>query len=72
MATCCLLLTLSSFKKDMLGAFENAEYGLFRVNDKGDPLLTDMVNGEFEMIEGKSNQVNETQIDDTQGNKTSN
>ena len=32
--------------------YEAAEYGLFRVNQQGEPLLTHMVNGKFEVIEG--------------------
>ena len=39
------------FQEGHAKAFEDAEYGLFRVNDKGEPLLTDMVNSEFEVIE---------------------
>ncbi|WP_413189745.1 GDYXXLXY domain-containing protein [Psychrobacter sp. AT9] len=39
------------FQKGHAEAFEMAEYGLFRVNDKGEPLLTDMVDGTFKMIE---------------------
>ncbi|WP_350561714.1 GDYXXLXY domain-containing protein [Psychrobacter sp. CAL346-MNA-CIBAN-0220] len=42
------------FQEGHAEAFEAAKYGLFRVNNKGDPLLTDMVNGEFEVIVGKS------------------
>ena len=42
------------FQEGHAEAFEGAEYGLFRVNDKGEPLLTDMVDGEFAVIEGVS------------------
>ena len=42
------------FQEGHVEAFEAAEYGLFRVNKKGEPLLTDMVNGTFEVIVGKS------------------
>ena len=35
-------------------AFEVAEYGLFRVNDKGEPLLTEMVDSNFQLIKGKA------------------
>jgi len=42
------------FQEGHAEAFEAAEYGLFRVNNKGEPLLTNMVNGEFEVIVGKS------------------
>ena len=31
-------------------AFEAAEYGLFRVNDKGEPLLTNLVDNDFAVI----------------------
>ena len=42
------------FQEGHAEAFEAAEYGLFRVNDKGEPLLTDMVNEKFEVIKGIS------------------
>lgn len=42
------------FQEGHAEAFETAKYGLFRVNDKGEPLLTDMVDGEFAVIEGVS------------------
>ena len=35
-------------------AFEAAQYGLFRVNDKGEPLLTEMVDSNFQLIKGKA------------------
>lgn len=35
-------------------AYEAAEYGLFRVNDKGEPLLTEMVDSNFQIIKGKA------------------
>ena len=34
-------------------AFEAAEYGLFRINDKGEPLLTNLVNDDFAVISPK-------------------
>ncbi len=34
-------------------AFEAAEYGLFRVNDKGEPLLTNLVDDNFKVISPK-------------------
>lgn len=40
------------FQEGHAEAFEAAEYGLFRVNDKGEPLLTDMVDSEFKVIKG--------------------
>ena len=43
------------FQEGQAQAFEMAEYGLFRVNDKGEPLLTDMVDKEFKVIKGASN-----------------
>ncbi len=42
------------FQEGHAEAFEAAEYGLFRVNDKGEPLLTNMIDGEFAVIEGVS------------------
>ena len=36
-------------------AFEAAEYGLFRVNDKGEPLLTNLVDDDFAVISPKNN-----------------
>ena len=39
------------FQEGQAEAFEQAKYGLFRVNDKGEPLLTDMVNSDFEVID---------------------
>lgn len=39
------------FQEGHAEAFEAAEYGLFRVNDKGEPLLTDMVDENFVLIE---------------------
>lgn len=42
------------FQEGHAQAFEAAEYGLFRVNDKGEPLLTNMVNNKFEAIIGTS------------------
>ena len=40
------------FQEGQAESFEAAEYGLFRVNDKGEPLLTDMVDENFETIKG--------------------
>ena len=42
------------FQEGHAEAFEDAEYGLFRVNGKGEPLLTNMVNDEFAVIEDVS------------------
>ncbi|MGO2214088.1 GDYXXLXY domain-containing protein [Psychrobacter alimentarius] len=39
------------FQEGHANAFEAAKYGLFRVNDKGDPLLADLVNETFEVID---------------------
>lgn len=39
------------FQEGHAEAFENAQYGLFRVNDKGDPLLTNLVNETFAVID---------------------
>ncbi len=41
------------FQEGHAQAYEAAEYGLLRVNDKGEPLLTDMVDGNFAVIEPK-------------------
>ena len=38
------------FQEGHAQAFETAEYGLFRVNKKGEPLLTDMVDEDFRVI----------------------
>ena len=35
-------------------AFEAAEYGLFRVNDRGEPLLTNLVDDDFKVISPKN------------------
>ena len=35
-------------------AFEAAEYGLFRVNDKGEPLFTNLVDDDFKVISPKN------------------
>ena len=35
-------------------AFEAAQYGLFRVNNKSEPLLTEMVDSNFQIIKGKA------------------
>lgn len=40
------------FQEGHAEAFEAAKYGLFRVNNKGEPLLTDMVNEKFKVIKG--------------------
>ena len=44
------------FQEGHAEAFEAAEYGLFRVNDKGEPLLTEMVDGNFTVIVGDINE----------------
>ena len=48
------------FQEGHADAFEAAEYGLFRVNEQGEPLLTAMVNEDFKVIKGTSNQAEET------------
>ena len=40
------------FQEGHAEAFEAAEYGLFRVNDKGEPLLTEMADSDFTVIVG--------------------
>ncbi len=56
------------FQEGHAKAFEAAEYGLFRVNDKGEPLLTDMVDKQFAVIKGVNtkdeNAVVESAIDE--------
>ena len=42
------------FQEGHAKSFETAKYGLFRVNDKGAPLLTEMVNENFQVIKGKA------------------
>ena len=42
------------FQEGHAKAFEAAKYGLFRINDKGEPLLTEMVDDNFQMIKGKA------------------
>ena len=42
------------FQEGHAKSFEAAEYGLFRVNDKGEPLLTDIVDSNFQLIKGKA------------------
>lgn len=53
------------FQEGHAEAFEAAEYGLFRINEKGEPLLTDMVNNKFEVIDpqAKSAKIKEVQND---------
>ena len=41
------------FQEGHAEAFEAAEYGLFRVNDDGEPLLTNMVDEKFKVIDPK-------------------
>lgn len=52
------------FQEGHATAFEAAEYGQFRVNDKGEPLLTDMVDSEFKVINIRNTKVEEIQIDE--------
>lgn len=48
------------FQEGHAEAYEAAEYGQFRVNDKGEPLLIDMVDSEFKVINAEAE---EMQID---------
>ena len=41
------------FQEGHAEAFEMAKYGLFRVNENGEPLLTHMVDSEFKVIDPK-------------------
>ena len=43
------------FQEGHAKSFGTAKYGLFRVNDKGAPLLTDMVDENLQVIKGKAN-----------------
>ena len=42
------------FQEGHAKAFEAAKYGLFRINDKGEPLLSEMVDSNFQIIKGKA------------------
>ena len=42
------------FQEGHAKAFEAAKYGLFRIDDKGEPLLTEMVDDNFQIIKGKA------------------
>ena len=48
------------FQEGHAKAFEAAKYGLFRINDKGEPLLTEMVDDNFQMIKGKAESATES------------
>ncbi len=50
------------FQEGHADVFEAAEYGLFRVNDKGAPLLTAMVDSKFKVINAEHTKVKEIQI----------
>ena len=51
------------FQEGHAKAYEAAKYGLFRVNDKGAPLLIDMVDSEFKVINAENAKIEEMQID---------
>ena len=51
------------FQEGHAKAYEAAKYGLFRVNDKGEPLLIDMVDSEFKVINAENAKIEEMQID---------
>lgn len=51
------------FQEGHAKAYESAEYGLFRVNDKGAPLLIDMVDSEFKVINAENAKIEEMQTD---------
>lgn len=42
------------FQEGHAKSFEAAKYGLFRVNEQGEPLLTEMVDSNFQIIQGKA------------------
>ena len=48
------------FQEGHAKAFEAAKYGLFRINDKGEPLLTEMVDDNFQIIKGKAEPATES------------
>lgn len=45
------------FQEGQAKSFEAAKYGLFRINDEGEPLLTEMVNSNFAVIKGNRHQL---------------
>lgn len=45
------------FQEGQAEAFEQAKYGRFRINEQGQPLLTDMVDAEFRVIDPTQQQV---------------
>ena len=47
------------FQEGHAKAYEAAKYGLFRVNDKGSPLLIDMVDSEFKVINAENAKIEE-------------
>ena len=49
-------------------AFEAAEYGPFRVNDKGEPLLTNLVDDNFKVISPKQAHAEQINIEQTANN----
>ena len=49
-----LATTAFFFQEGHGEAFEAAEYGLFRVNDKGEPILTNLVDDDFKVISSKN------------------
>ena len=49
-------------------AFEAAEYGLFRINDKGEPLLTNLVDDNFKVISPKQAHAEQINIEQTANN----
>lgn len=48
------------FQEGQAEAFEQAKYGMFRINEQGKPLLTDMVDKRFKVIEPKKVQSQQT------------
>lgn len=49
-------------------AFEAAEYGLFRINDKGEPLLTNLVDDNFKVISPKQAHAEQITTEQTANN----
>ena len=48
------------FQEGQAEAFEQAKYGMFRINEQGKPLLTDMVDKRFKVIKPKKVQSQQT------------
>lgn len=56
------------FQEGHAEAFEAAEYGLFRINDNGEPLLTNLVDDNFKVISPKQAHAEQINIEQTANN----